>query len=355
MLRRVLRTGIAKILGGQQGDETTENHAVIAPESNVSGPSENRLTRLAAEVGRILDLSWGLNVLFAGAGSSHHEPYWSAVEARFFNPIYVDPLPGADDIKPGQVIQCALSNTKGSSELFVCETPDASSLKSQNQDSMRAARFYDDRLLQDRMSPVKKIVVETDTIDRLQSERVLPHLDFIKLNVEGSELDVLRGGANALEQCLGIQTEVSFKSLWDDAPHFSDLDGFIRSRGFEFHQLLAPIHHGKLNRYLKIRQEQDVRLYPYPSQQLFQAHVLYLRPDTFVCSGGKMNRCLEDAVKLISLYEFYGLLEHGFHLAELLVPLVAAEFREELHTAILSSARGYAAKYPIVSVSDNVR
>ena len=59
---------------------------------------------------------------------------------------------------------------------------------------------------------------DTVTLDSLVKEKKIPYPDFIKINVQGSELDVLQGGKRVLNnaKCLIVQTQDS--SLNMNAP-----------------------------------------------------------------------------------------------------------------------------------------
>lgn len=46
----------------------------------------------------------------------------------------------------------------------------------------------------------KAIEVEVDTLDNIKSELKLPKVDFVKIDVEGVELDVLKGAKNILKE-----------------------------------------------------------------------------------------------------------------------------------------------------------
>ncbi len=77
-------------------------------------------------------------------------------------------------------------------------------------------------------------VLDTQRIatKRLDDVRGLPPIDFIKLDIQGSELDVLKNGPRTLEGCLAIQLEVSFVCLYEGQPSFGELDVHLRGCGF---------------------------------------------------------------------------------------------------------------------------
>lgn len=59
--------------------------------------------------------------------------------------------------------------------------------------------------------------------------------DYLKLDVQGAEADVLRGARNVLENVLVVHAEVEFVPLYKDQPLFGDIDALLRAHGFLFH------------------------------------------------------------------------------------------------------------------------
>ncbi len=75
----------------------------------------------------------------------------------------------------------------------------------------------------------KKVFV--DTVDNLFKDE---SIHFLKLDIEGSELELLKGSVRQLENSvLGVRCEVSFRSIYKDAPLFSDINNYLDSFGFE--------------------------------------------------------------------------------------------------------------------------
>lgn len=73
---------------------------------------------------------------------------------------------------------------------------------------------------------------------RLDDIKECPPIDFIKLDVQGSELDILKNGVNTLANTMVVQSEVEFVALYKDQPLFGDVQVFMRKQGFQLHKLI---------------------------------------------------------------------------------------------------------------------
>ena len=67
--------------------------------------------------------------------------------------------------------------------------------------------------------------------------------DFIKIDVQGAELDILRHGRRALERATVLEAEVEFVALYRDQTLFGDLQVFLRDAGFVLHKLIDLVGH----------------------------------------------------------------------------------------------------------------
>ena len=59
-------------------------------------------------------------------------------------------------------------------------------------------------------------------------------IDFIKLDIQGGELNALRGLEESLNDCLGMEIEVEFSEIYNSQPLFGDIHSFLSSKGFYF-------------------------------------------------------------------------------------------------------------------------
>jgi FkbM family methyltransferase len=84
------------------------------------------------------------------------------------------------------------------------------------------------------VTPIATHPVNTTRLDDIAE---IEDIDFIKIDVQGSELTVFENALRALSSAVLIQTEVEFVELYRGQPMFADVDTFLRANGFQFHTL----------------------------------------------------------------------------------------------------------------------
>ena len=131
-------------------------------------------------------------------------------------------------------------------------------------------------------------VVGETTINLVTLEEALRKLsvhavDFIKLDVEGAELDVLMGAGKYLEgqEVIGVLSEVRFQEEINGSPVFCQLDQFLRRYGFRmfdlqyYHQSRHVLPYPGLSDY---RTPQGERFFAYTTHgQIMNGDALYFR------------------------------------------------------------------------------
>ena len=78
----------------------------------------------------------------------------------------------------------------------------------------------------------KKISIQTYKMDDLFPEA---NFDYMDLDVQGYELEVLKFAGRNLNSLLGVHVEVSFVEKYKGQPLFRDVDVYLASRNFTFH------------------------------------------------------------------------------------------------------------------------
>ncbi len=155
----------------------------------------------------------------------------------------------------------ALDRHKGKKDFYVTSYSSASSFFRPN---MTMAKKFG---IDDELSVVKSVQVDTINFDSFQKIYGLENVDFIKLDTEGSELDILKGSENALKSSvLGLSIEVRFIEILNNQPLFSDIDRYLKSLGF----FLYDLDLNRLTRNVLGKQK-------YEFGQLHFAQALYLR------------------------------------------------------------------------------
>jgi FkbM family methyltransferase len=84
----------------------------------------------------------------------------------------------------------------------------------------------------------ERVNVETVTLDECLTRHRIDAADFLKLDTQGSELDILHGAMGTLQaQTVGVQVEVEFAPMYVGQPLFADVDAFLRDNGFALFDL----------------------------------------------------------------------------------------------------------------------
>jgi FkbM family methyltransferase len=68
--------------------------------------------------------------------------------------------------------------------------------------------------------------------DSLIAEGVIPVPDFVKIDAQGFEYNILQGFGKELEKVLGFRMEVQLRPMYKGQALFPDILNFMRSRGF---------------------------------------------------------------------------------------------------------------------------
>lgn len=137
---------------------------------------------------------------------------------------------------------------------------------------------------------------------RLDDIDELGDVDFIKIDVQGSELAVFSGGAKALAGATIIQTEVEFVELYEGQPLFADVDRFLRAAGFQFHTLLT--FGGRCFKPMLVDNDPNRGI-----RQLLWVDAVYVR-DFLRLDAVPTDKLLRLAVILHDLYQSYDFCMH---------------------------------------------
>jgi len=92
----------------------------------------------------------------------------------------------------------------------------------------------------ERWNIVDEVELEVIPLDSLQL-----NIDFIKIDTQGSELDILKGAEGTLENVLGAEIEVSFSEIYTNQPLFGEVCAYMKFQGFEFYDFSTEYRYGR--------------------------------------------------------------------------------------------------------------
>ncbi len=98
---------------------------------------------------------------------------------------------------------------------------------------------------------VEEIEVEVRRLDDVATDLELTPQVLLKIDVQGSELEVLEGGADVLGHVRIVLVETSLETMYEGEPSFHDVYAFLRDRGFRYFGSAAQLFDPKMGRPLQ--------------------------------------------------------------------------------------------------------
>lgn len=234
----------------------------------------------------------------------------------------------ADEDNRDVVVPAGLGGADGERMLYLTEGPFASSLYKPNEAILKPFsvwRWY---------RPAGEVTVSVRTLDGVLAERDGWTPDFIKVDVEGADLEVLHAGATALAHCFGVQIEVSFLDRNVGSPMYGVVDQWLRERDFVPHLLLRE-HWVRANGLFGTNS----------SAQLSWADAVYFRPERWVVQRlrNEPDHAERNICAFIAILLVYG--RHDFALdlvrSAARVNCVGKELAISLEKSIRNSVAGF--------------
>ena len=200
----------------------------------------------------------------------------------------------SDHNRSVMVVNAAVSGTNGEAVLFVTRNPKCSSLYKPNENLIARYPGLSVAALD------HTVRVPTVTLASALSTVGWPEVHFLKMDVQGAELDVLKGAGAALNRVVAVVTEVSFQPIYEGQPLAEDVFSELRRNGFEFYRHIQQGGFPREN----ARRDQ---------MQVLWADVLFLRSPELLVG--------EDAARLAVFATLYG----AFDIAECALQRVSSE------------------------------
>ena len=86
------------------------------------------------------------------------------------------------------------------------------------------------------MEVVAEQPVQTRRLDDIPE---IGDVDWVKMDIQGAELDAILGGVETLSRAVVVETEVEFVEQYQNQPLFAEVDQELRRLGFMFHTFMG--------------------------------------------------------------------------------------------------------------------
>lgn len=123
------------------------------------------------------------------------------------------------------VVQKALGASQGEAQLHLTKFRPSSSLLLPNKTVVESLAVGEGFTVE-AVIPVKLSSLD----DEMSCRGISP--DFVKADVQGYELEVLKGAEHVLSEAIGCELEVSFVEIYQNQPLWAEVDSHMRSKGF---------------------------------------------------------------------------------------------------------------------------
>ena len=198
----------------------------------------------------LLNIENGIDLIDVGA-AGQIIPHWKRVE-KYLNYYGFEPdnrsreelLAQKNNCNRYQLDEKIVSDKSEMKEIHLCKAPMTSSVYLPNR------AFVDLFAQADRFDVLSKEKLNATTIDQLELNKT----DFIKLDIQGGELNALKGAEKTLKNCLGLEIEVEFLPIYKNQPLYADVTNFLKEHHFEFIDFLRICRWERNNIYTNMGQ-----------------------------------------------------------------------------------------------------
>ena len=197
-----------------------------------------KLKSVSFEVNNLL-LNNPLWIVDVGASGGIH-PRWrnltSCLKCILFEPDLKEYEKLLNKNNDQIIINAALSDKVENIEFNICNKQEVSSVYIPNYDLIN--KFPDTKdAPRSRYNLVNKIEMKTDTLSNQLKLNNISEVDFIKIDVQGYGLSVLKGSIENLSNTIGLEVEVEFLEIYKNQPLFNEVDIFIQKHNFQLYDI----------------------------------------------------------------------------------------------------------------------
>lgn len=194
----------------------------------------------------------------------------------------------------------ALDAEEGIKTLYLTSSPGGSSL-------YRPSSKHKSLFSNSALDVISEIQLKTEKLDVVVAKEMIKDIDFIKLDTQGTELNILKGAEKSLlPNILMVESEVEFQEMYENQPLFPELDIFLREHNFTLFYL---------NRVYERISTLDSNKYGYSKGLLTFGDVLYVK--SILTSQDFTSEKIVKFIVLLANYGYYDYAREVFKLNEL--------------------------------------
>ncbi len=136
-----------------------------------------------------------------------------------------------------KIIRKGFYHSSGEFDFYLMRNPSMNSMLKPDQQILNEYfdAIPDFQKWRKQLDVISQTKIDATTIDAVIEEENLNTIDYLKLDTQGTELNILKGAEAALRQnkILVIKTEFAFISLYQSQSTFTDIDLFLKSHGYK--------------------------------------------------------------------------------------------------------------------------
>lgn len=154
-----------------------------------------------------------------------------------------------------------------------------------------------------------QVELETIQLDKAAEKYGFEDASYIKIDIQGGELDVFKSGSRLLEdEIFAIRTEVSFLPIYKGQPLIWDIADYLAGKGF------VPVGFPEIHEWRRLTKTKLPRLsrgdFPYSKGQLVHGDVLFFKDPSLLLSDSdeSIKRCIKGAL----IAAAYGYIDYAY-------------------------------------------
>lgn len=144
-----------------------------------------------------------------------------------------------------------------------------------------------------------KTKIKTQTLDNILEINGLKYPNYMKLDIQGAELEALKGSVNSLKSICCIELEIEFAELYENQPLFSEVEQFLRQNGFEIWDIRRVYQKDKRSLFHGYKKGRLIS-----GDALFFKNPKILHDDLKTLKEDDWNKIIVDSVEIAKVYGY---------------------------------------------------